>query len=326
MDVRSLLIVLLSLAGAGGFAYYIIYPFFSGETQGEKRQAQLAARRVGTGGSDRQSDAANRRKQVAESLKELEQRSAKQRKVSLELRISQAGLSLTKQNYYIASAFSAALTALMLFITSGNPYFGLAGVIIGGVGLPSMWLSSMTKRRLKKFTLAFPGAVDVIIRGVKAGLPLGDCLRIIAAEAPDPVRGEFRQIVEAQQIGLSVSEAVERLPDRIPTPEANFFAIVISIQQKAGGNLGEALANLSRVLRERKKMADKVKAMSSEAKASAYIIGALPLVVMALVYLTSPHYMEMLWTTDTGRVTMVCCAAAMGLGSFIMSKMIQFDI
>ena len=166
----------------------------------------------------------------------------------------------------------------------------------------------------------------MIIRGVRAGLPLGDCLRIIAAEAPEPVRGEFRRIVEAQTMGMSVSEAVERMPERIPTAEANFFAIVITIQQKAGGNLAEALSNLSKVLRERKKMADKVRAMSSEARASAYIIGSLPIVVSLLVYITSPHYIEQLWLKETGRVVLFGCFCMMGAGVFIMNKMISFDI
>ena len=164
----------------------------------------------------------------------------------------------------------------------------------------------MLNRRTKKFALEFPSALDVIIRGVKAGLPLGDCIRIIATDSSEPVRGEFRQVVEAQSLGLSITEAIERMPDRMPTPEANFFAIVIAIQQKAGGNLAEALANLARVLRERKKMRDKVKAISSEAKASAGIIGALPVVVTTLVYLTSPHYIELLWITEKGRVVMFC--------------------
>jgi len=324
LESRSILIVLLTLASASGAALLAL-PWLSGDVKGEKRRQTLLVRGQAVRG-DRQVDAAVRRKQVADSLKELEQRSAKKKKVSLETRITQAGLTMSKSTYFIASGFAGGLIALMLFAFSGNPAFGGAGMAIGGLGLPSMWLSFMTRRRLKKFTLAFPSAVDVIIRGVRAGLPLGDCLRIIAAEAPEPVRGEFRQIVEAQTLGMSVSEAVERLPEHIPTAEANFFAIVISIQQKAGGNLAEALGNLSRVLRERKKMADKVKAMSSEARASAYIIGSLPIVVAALVYITSPHYIEQLWLKETGRVVLLGCFCAMSTGVLIMNKMISFDI
>jgi len=326
LDPRSLLIIVLALAAAGGAAF-AIFPYLSGDAKGEKRQAQLFNKRpAGAARGERLVDATARRKQVTESLKELEQRNAKKTKRSLETRIAQAGLSLSKSTFFVVSGFAGGVMGLLLFVAGENPVFGAAGLVIGGLGLPSMWLSHMTKKRLKKFTLEFPGAVDVIIRGVKAGLPLGDCLRIIAAEAAEPVRGEFRQIVEAQTLGLSVTEAVERLPERIPTAEANFFAIVISIQQQAGGNLAEALANLSRVLRERKKMADKVRAMSSEARASAYIIASLPLVVAGLVYLTSPQYIEQLWIKDTGRVVLFACACLMGVGVFVMNKMISFDI
>jgi len=242
------------------------------------------------------------------------------------MRIAQAGLDLTKLNFFLASGLAATATALALLALSGNPLFALGGLVIGGLGLPNFCLGFLTRRRLKNFALEFPNSIDIIIRGVKAGLPLGDCLRIIATEAGEPVRSEFRRIVEAQTLGLSAAEAVERMPQRIPTPEANFFAIVVAIQQKAGGNLAEALANLSRVLRERKKMRDKVKAISSEAKASAMIIGSLPIVVTALVYLTSPHYIELLWITDTGRIVLAACAVVMGIGIFIMKKMIAFDI
>jgi len=324
LDSRSLIIIVLSLVAASGLAF-LIFPYLSGDVRGEKRQAQLLNKRQ-VSRADRQVDSAARRKQVADSLKELEQRNIKQKKRSLEIRIAQAGLTLSKQGYFIASGFAGGTTGFMLFVLSGNAIFGFAGLVIGALGLPSLWLSHMTKRRLKKFTLEFPGAVDVIIRGVRAGLPLADCLRIIASESAEPVRGEFRQIVEAQTLGMSVSEAVERLPDRIPTPEANFFAIVITIQQKAGGNLGEALTNLSKVLRERKKMADKVRAMSSEARASAYIIGSLPICVALLVYLTSPQYIEALWLKETGRVVLFGCFCMMAFGVFVMNKMISFDI
>jgi tight adherence protein B len=179
---------------------------------------------------------------------------------------------------------------------------------------------------MTKFVNEFPNAVDVIIRGIKSGLPLGDCLRVIAAESGEPIKSEFRRVVEAQTLGLSVTEAVERLVDRVPVAESNFFAIVIGIQQKAGGNLSEALGNLSRVIRERKKMKAKVKAVSSEAKTSAAIIGALPFLVGFFVYLTTPQYMEALWTTTTGRIVCAGCAIWMLIGCLIMKKMINFEL
>jgi tight adherence protein B len=163
------------------------------------------------------------------------------------------------------------------------------------------------------------------VRGVKAGLPLGDCLKIISNDASEPVKSEFRAIVETQTIGMPLGDACQRLYDSIPLAEANFFGIVISIQQKAGGNLAEALGNLSRVLRDRKRMQAKIRAMSMEAKASATIIGALPLAVMLLVYITSPNYIELLWTTPLGRVMLACCAVWMSIGVMVMKKMINFD-
>ena len=186
-------------------------------------------------------------------------------------------------------------------------------------------LSFLKKRREAKFLQAFPDAVDVIVRGIKAGLPLLDSLKLIAAEAQEPVRSEFRSIIETQMIGIPIGEACLKLYERMPVPEANFFGIVISIQQRAGGNLSEALGNLSRVLRDRKKMKAKIQAMSMEAKASAAIIGALPLAVMMLVYITSPQYISLLWTEPFGRMMLAASAVWMSCGIFVMRRMINFD-
>src|SRR5205085_7053654 len=155
--------------------------------------------------------------------------------------------------------------------------------------------------------------------------PLLDSLRMITADAPEPLKSEFKAIVDTQAIGMPIGEACTKLYDRIPLAEANFFGIVISIQQRAGGNLSEALGNLSKVLRERKKMRNKIQAMSMEAKASASIIACLPLAVMGLVYISSPQYIELLWTHPTGRFMMVCSAGWMGCGVLVMRKMINFD-
>jgi tight adherence protein B len=215
--------------------------------------------------------------------------------------------------------------ASVTLLCSANPLVILAAACVGGFGFPAWTLNFLRERRLKKFVDEFPNAVDIIIRGVKAGMPPGDCLRVIAAEAAAPVRSEFRQIVEAQAMGLSVGEAVDRIVERVPISEASFFAIVINIQQKAGGNLAEALGNLSGVLRDRKKMKTKIKAVSSEAKTSAYIIGSLPFFVRGMVWFTSPKYMEILWTTQTGEIALGCCAVWMGIGVFVMRNMINCD-
>ncbi len=327
MDFRSALIILLTVfAVAGGF-YVLVYPYLTGEAAAEKRREQIAsksgARRAP---GERSVDAAARRKQVADSLREVEERNANKAKVSLETRIAQAGLNLSRNNFLLISGALGIVFGLLLFVLTRNPLIALAGPAIGGFGLPNFALKFLANRRLKKFTKEFPNAVDVIIRGVKASLPLADTLRMIASEGHEPVRSEFRQIVESQTLGLTVSEAVERLPLRIPTPETNYFVIVISIQQKTGGNLGEALSNLSVVMRERHKMRDKVKAFSAEAKASAMIIGLLPMIVTFLLYLTSPHFIELLWTTKQGRGMLVVAALLEAGGAFVMKKMIDFEV
>src|SRR5262249_5732668 len=192
-------------------------------------------------------------------------------------------------------------------------------------GIPRWLLSFLKKRRHDKFLLHFPDAVDIIVRGIKAGLPLLDSMRVIVNDAPEPVRSEFRAIVETQAIGMPLGEACGRLYERIPLPEANFFGIVVAIQQKSGGNLSEALGNLSKVLRDRKKMKAKIRAMSMEAKASAAIIGSLPILVMLIVYITSPDYIELLWTTPVGRLLLAGSAVWMTMGILVMKKMINFD-
>jgi Flp pilus assembly protein TadB len=194
-----------------------------------------------------------------------------------------------------------------------------------GLGLPRWTLGYLKTRREKAFLKALPDAVDVIVRGIKAGLPLFESIKVVAADAPEPLRGEFLAIIETQAIGMPLGDACARLYERMPVPEANFFGIVIAIQQKSGGNLSEALGNLSKVLRDRKRMAEKIQAMSMEAKASAGIIGSLPPIVMLLVYLSTPDYISLLWTHPTGQLMLVGCVLWMSLGIFVMKRMINFD-
>lgn len=324
MNMHLWIVMGLAMVAAGGVVQVFLYPYLSGDIKAEKRQAALrspAPKRA----AESQADAANRRKQIMESLKDVEAR-GKRKKQSLEARIAQAGLSWSRNKYIAASLVSAVVCGGLMLLCGANLFVALAAMVVGGFGLPAWALNFLRKRRLKKFVEEFPNAIDVIIRGVKAGLPLGDCLKVIAAESAEPLRSEFRQIVEAQAMGLTISEAVQRIVERVPISEASFFAIVINIQQKAGGNLAEALSNLSAVLRDRKKMRLKIKAVSSEAKTSSYIIGSMPFCVSGMVYYTSPAYMELLWTTQTGQLVMGACAIWMGVGTIVMKNMMNFDI
>ena len=324
MTLSQLLIPALVTLSVGGVFYAVAYPFLSGDAQADKRRMAMQARTPAKIAA-RVNDGAKRKKQVSDSLKELDARN-RGKKLTFETRMAQAGLSWSKKNFYIGSAIAGFFAAALAYVIGGNPIIAVALAVIIGIGIPKWLINNRRNRRLKKFLNEFPQAIDMIVRGIKAGIPLGDCIRNISIEAQEPVKTEFRMIVEAQTMGLTIPEAVERLIDRVPAAEANFFSIVINIQAKAGGNLAEALANLSNVLRDRKKMKGKIKAMSSEAKASAGIIGCLPPLVSTFVYITSPDYMGLLFTTGTGRMVLAGCACWMMTGIFVMKKMINFDI
>jgi tight adherence protein B len=325
MISQQLLFVILATVAAGGFAYAFIEPLLTGEARAEARQKKLAATGSAASGAAAKAGLA-RTKQVADTIKEVERRKEAANKVILFDKLVQAGLQWDKRKFYMVSAGMALAAGAIVFFISGSPFYAIGGLAVGGLGLPNWMLVFLRNRRVKKFTDELPNALDVIVRGLRSGLPLGDCIRIIANEAQEPVKGEFRQIVEAQSLGLGIPEAVATISRRVPSPEANFFSIVIEIQSKAGGNLSEVLSNLSRVLRERKKMRGKVQAMSMEAKASAAIIAALPFIVAVLVYVSSPDYMSRLWTTEAGQLTMVISGFWMIIGIMAMKKMINFDL
>ncbi len=308
----------------GGVAWVVVYPFLSGERKAERRKASVA--RAEPMARPTRGPQKPRREQIEGTLKELEARQKKAKHVALSVRLTQAGLTWSKRRFIATAAcLGVAVFAVALILLGGSLLPALAFGFAAGCGLPLWLLKFLKKRREARFLEALPDAVDVIVRGIKSGLPLLDSLRLIASEAPEPVRSEFRAIIETQTIGIPLGEACLKLYERIPLAEANFFGIVIAIQQRAGGNLSEALGNLSRVLRDRKKMKAKIKAMSMEAKASASIIGALPIVVMGLVYFSSPAYIELLWTQQLGHMMLAGSAIWMTLGVLVMRKMINFD-
>ena len=323
MNIQALALAFLAATAIGGIAWVFIYPLLSGERKAESRRASLAKPEP----TVRQADKTlrSRREQVESSLKDLEARRLKESRIPLSSRLSQAGLDWSTRKFMIASGVLAAVCFVAASLAGGG-LLGASGLAFAaGFGLPRWGLSFLKKRREKNFLKALPDAVDVIVRGIKAGLPLFESIKVVAADAPEPLKSEFLAIIETQAIGMPLGDACARLFERMPLPEANFFGIVISIQQKSGGNLSEALGNLSKVLRDRKKMADKIQAMSMEAKASAGIIGSLPPIVMLLVYLSTPDYISLLWTHPTGQLMLVGCVMWMSAGIFVMKRMINFD-
>jgi tight adherence protein B len=323
MGLQELALAFLASIAIGGVAWVFIYPYLSGERKAESRRASVAKPEPTARGADKSQR--SRREQVETSLKDLETRRLKESKIPLSSRLTQAGLDWSTQKFMIASGALAAVSFVAALLAGGGLLAAGGLAFAAGFGLPRWALSFLKKRREKNFLKALPDAVDVIVRGIKAGLPLFESIKVVAADAPEPLKSEFLAIIETQAIGMPLGDACARLFERMPVPEANFFGIVIAIQQKSGGNLSEALGNLSKVLRDRKKMAEKIQAMSMEAKASAGIIGSLPPIVMLLVYLSTPDYISLLWTHPTGQLMLVACVVWMSLGIFVMKRMINFD-
>ncbi len=321
--MQTLALAFMAATAIGGLAWVFIYPSLSGEKKAESRRASIVRSEPVARQTDK--NQRSRREQVEGSLKELDARRQKEKSASLSTRLTQAGLTWTTQKFWFVSGIFAAVGFVVAFVVGG----GLLGAAVmgfaTGLGLPRWLLAYLKKRREKAFLKALPDAVDVIVRGIKAGLPLFESIKVVAADASEPLKSEFLAIIETQTIGMPLGEACQRLYERMPLPEANFFGIVIAIQQKSGGNLSEALGNLSKVLRDRRKMAEKIQAMSMEAKASAGIIGALPPIVMILVYITTPDYISRRWTHPTGQLMLVGCAMWMSMGIMVMKKMINFD-
>jgi tight adherence protein B len=269
--------------------------------------------------------ALKRRQSTQEALKEManNEKQSRRRRFSIKGQIAQAGITLTPTMFWMMAAGLGAVLALVGLLVQG-PIGAAMGFFVGLLGLPRWVLGMLVSGRQKKFGSQLADAIDVIVRGVKSGLPLNQCLRIIAAESPEPLASEFKALCDSQSMGVPLDQGMARLYDHMPLPEVNFFSIVLIIQQKTGGNLSESLGNLSTVLRARKLMKEKVKALSAEAKASAMIIGALPLIVMGMVYFTRPAYISILFIEPTGHLILLGSAALMSTGIFVMHKMVNF--
>lgn len=318
--IIALTAVLFTLALGG-----VAFAFVGSGGNSNKRVTALAQKKVGLTGRSAPDANQQRRKNVQALLKDLEKSQAERKeRPTMRRRLEQAGLAMTPRTFWIVSA-TAALGAAGVCMLARQSFIviGLAAFAIS-FGLPRWILAFLRNRRLKKFTAEFANAIDVIVRSVKSGLPTIEALKIVAKESPSPVGPEFSTLCEGLKIGVSMEQGLKRMLERMPTSEVAFFTIVMTIQQKSGGNLSEALANLSGVLRDRKRLQGKIQAMSSEAKASAMIIGSLPPGVMLLVYLSTPTYIEALFTERMGNLMLAGCVVWMSIGIFVMHKMISF--
>lgn len=326
IDLMQAFVALLAAVAFAAVVFVFVNPYTSGAKKTEKRissVSQSGARTSERRGAADQASA--RRKAVADTLKDLETRQKNSEKVDFRLRLQRAGLDTSVKTYWMMSIGAGVVCAIIcLFIFPTAPLAAPIVGFVGAFGIPRWYVTRATKTRQLKFLKEFANAIDVIVRGIKSGLPLNECLTIIARESPEPIASEIREVVDEQRIGVPISECLDRLMQRVPLPEVKFFAVVIAIQQKSGGNLSEALGNLAGVLRDRLRLQMKVKSMSAEAKASAGVLASLPPIVGILVYLTSPQYISLLWQLKTGQLLLMGSAFWMMCGVLVMRKMINF--
>jgi tight adherence protein B len=245
---------------------------------------------------------------------------------ALGLRLDRTGRRWTVTQYIYASLGLALTVTVILFIKTHAPWLSLGIGALVGAGVPHMVVGRFIKKRLHNFNSKFPDAIELLVRGLRSGLPVTETLGVVAHEIPGPVGTEFKGVVERIRIGRTMEEALQETADRLGTPEFQFFVITLAIQRETGGNLAETLSNLADVLRKRAQMKLKIRAMSSESKASAYIVGALPFIVFGLIWWINPHYIQGFFTEDRLIAVGLGGLVWMGIGAGIMAKMVSFEI
>lgn len=325
-DLKNLAFVVMVAIAVGGVALALLYPLIASDAQNQRIKSVSTSKPNSSALRGKpQEEFKERRKQIQESLNQIEQRERKRKKITLRTLIAQSGLDITIRQYWMFSiGLGAGMAALPMIF--GLPLYLSAGLaFIFTLGFPRWLLGFLRRRRQDLFLRDFADAIDVMVRGLKAGLPVSDAMKVIATETGPPVGPEFVEVVEGQRVGISIDQGIERMVERMPLAEVNFLAIVMAIQSKTGGNLSEALSNLSRVLRDRKKMKAKIKSVSQEAKSSAAIIGALPFFIMGVMTVLNPTYLAPMFNTSIGNILVVGCGVWMLIGVLVMRQMINFD-
>ncbi len=332
-DLSNTVFTVMVALAVGGMAIAILFPLFSGDKSANRVKAISTGKKTESLGSSIRSRLAedskdSRRRQIQDSLNQVgkQEKELKKRRATLRVSLAQAGLDITVRSYWIASVILGCGLGAVLLVVYPNPLVLVAVVFVGIFGLPRWILKKMRNRRQNVFLHDFADALDVMVRGLKSGLPVTEAMKIIANESGPPVGPEFAEVVEGQRLGISVEQGIERMVERIPLAEVNFLAIVMTIQAKTGGNLSEVLSNLSRVLRDRKKMKQKVQSVSQEAKSSAAIIGSLPFILMGALTLLNPTYLSPLFETSLGNMLLAGSGIWMTIGVLVMRQMINFQI
>lgn len=324
----AVLVMVLTLVACFGVFYVVFHGALTGQNSARRRLSIAAGIETAVAAGPEGGNEQRRKQSIEKALNELAQRERNNRRarLTLKMRLNQADLQWSVAYFYMLCAGAALGVFVLLFFL-----IGMGGALSGGLALlagflgPNLYVRLQFNRRMRDFVEEFPNALDIVTRGIKTGLPLSDCIKGIAAETEAPVCDEFQKILEDLSVGLTLGQSLERLTHRMPIIEAQFFAVVVTLQTQMGGNLSEALGNLSRVLRERKMMKEKIKAFSSEAKASGGIIASMPIGVSGMLSLTSPDYIGLLYSEPMGNVVLGICAIWMATGVAVMRNMIRFD-
>jgi tight adherence protein B len=323
MSITQLLIVVGGLMSM----LVLLYLAFAGKSPARESQRRLQSVRY------RHSDSAQDRvesqlKKAIAARKPARHRVAGSgsRAEALRLRLDRTGKGYTLSQYVYVSIGLGVAVAAIVYLRSGAPGLSLGVGVLAGAGIPHFLVNRAIKKRTAKFNAKFPDAIELLVRGLRSGLPVSETLGVVATEVPGPVGEEFRTAVERMKIGRTMEEALQVTADRLATPEFQFFVITLAIQRETGGNLAETLGNLSDVLRKRSQMQLKIRAMSSESKASAYIVGSLPFIVFALIWWVNPGYLAGFFTDDRLIVAGLGGLVWMSIGAFIMAKMVSFEI
>lgn len=322
----SFIQILLVAIGLGGYLW-LLYSTFAGPSPAKEGARRLKAMRYRHSDSQDDRVEAQLRKAVAARKPKLHNIAGSESRIAaLSLRLHRTGKNWTISQYVYASVGLALAVAAIMFLQSGALLLSLVVGVLVGTGLPHLVIGHFIKKRINNFTVKFPDAIELLVRGLRSGLPVTETLGIVASEIPGPVGAEFKLVTERIKIGKTMEDALQETADRINTPEFQFFVITLAIQRETGGNLAETLSNLANVLRGRAQMKLKIRAMSSESKASAYIVGSLPFIVFAMIWWINPEYLGSFFTDDRLIVTGLGGLVWMSLGAFIMAKMVSFEI
>ncbi len=311
----------------GGLAFLSVSLFMYAIWGIETATGGISRLNIAAGGKEKgKANIADRRKEIQDQLRKQEEQQRKNNKASLEMMLIRARMEISAFKLRVICGGIGLGIVSLLVLQGTPPLFAMALLPVFIFLVPNKIAKFRVGRLQKKFIAYFPDAIDVLVRGVRTGLPVGEGMRLVAREMPEPVAREFKLLTDATAVGVTLEDALTRMFNRMPLPEVNFFNIVLAIQKQTGGNLSEALGNLSNTLRERKKLKLKIKALSSEAKASAMIIGSLPFVLACVLFAVAPDYLGLLFNTEMGNMMLAGGAFWMSIGIFAMYSMIDIEI